>query len=40
MKADGAVSDELLQEMLEECYSLILASLPKKVQQEILEEKL
>lgn len=36
VKPDGAVPDELLKSMLDQSYSLILASFPKKRQREIL----
>jgi len=35
---DGSVPDDLLQEMIDESYELILASLSKKARQEILQE--
>ncbi len=38
VKAKGTVPDALLKEMLDEAYSLILGSLTKKKQKEILEE--
>lgn len=37
VKADGAVPDELLKEMLDKSYSLILKGFSKKKQQEILQ---
>lgn len=40
VKADGAVPEELLKEMLDESYDLILHSLPKKIQQAIMEDKI
>lgn len=40
VKADGAVPEELLKEMLDESYDLILRSLPKKIQQAIMEDKI
>lgn len=39
VKADGAVPDELLKEMLEKSYQLVLGSFSKKKQREILEGK-
>ncbi len=36
VKPNGAVPDALLKDMLDESYALILASLPKKVQAEIM----
>lgn len=40
VKADGNVPAELLKEMLDEAYSLVFKSLPKKKQQDIcLEER-
>ncbi len=38
VKPEGSVPDALLREMLDEAYDLILRSLPKKIQQEIMEE--
>ncbi len=38
VKADGQVPDTLLKEMLDEAYYLVLHSLSKKKQNEILEE--
>ncbi len=35
---DGNVPDELLKTMIDQSYDLILASLPKKTQKEILED--
>jgi len=35
---DGKVPDDLLQEMIDESYELILASLSKKARQEILAD--
>lgn len=40
VKADGNVPPELLKEMLDEAYSLIFKSLPKKKQKEICLEEL
>lgn len=41
VKADGAVPEALLKEMLDEAYDLVLKSLPKKKQQELcLEERI
>lgn len=37
IKAEGAVPDDLLKELLEKSYRLVLGSLPKKKQREILE---
>lgn len=37
VKADGAVPDELLKDMLEQSYMLIFRSLTKKRQKELLE---
>lgn len=37
VKADGAVPDELLKEMLEKSYRLVLGSFSKKKQCELLE---
>lgn len=37
IKPDGEVPDELLKELLDKSYSLILNSLPKKRQKEIIE---
>ena len=37
VKADGCVPDELLREMLDRSYSLVLAGLSKKKQRELLE---
>lgn len=37
VKADGAVPDELLKEMLDKSYSLILKGFSKKKQREILQ---
>ena len=37
VKADGCVPDELLREMLNHSYSLVLAGLSKKKQRELLE---
>lgn len=39
VKADGAVPDGLLKEMLEKSYALVLSSLSKKKQKEILDIK-
>ena len=39
VKADGCVPDELLREMLDHSYSLVLAGLSKKKQRELLEGK-
>lgn len=36
---DGSVSDKLLQQWINDSYDLILQSLPKKIQQEILSQK-
>lgn len=36
VKADGCVPDELLRELLDEAYSLVLSGLSRKKQQEIL----
>ncbi len=38
VKPNGEVPEDLMKQMLDESYSLILHSLPKKKQQEILEE--
>ena len=40
VKPDGEVPDDLLRQMLDESYSLILASFSKKKQMEILEERI
>lgn len=37
IKADGAVPDDLLREMLEKSYRLVLGGLSKKKQKELLE---
>ena len=37
VKAEGAVPDELLKEMLEKSYRLVLGGFSKKKQREILE---
>ena len=37
VKAEGTVPDDLLREMLEKSYQLVLGSLSKKKQREILE---
>ena len=39
VRADGAVPDVLLREMLEKSYRLVLGGLSKKKQRELLEEK-
>ena len=39
VRADGAVPDDLLREMLEKSYRLVLGGLSKKKQRELLEEK-
>lgn len=39
VRADGAVPDELLREMLEKSYRLVLGGLSKKKQRELLKEK-
>lgn len=36
VKADGAVPDELLKDLLEKSYGLVLAKLPRKKQKELL----
>ena len=36
---DGTVSDQLIRELTDESYDLIVASLPKKTQQELAEIK-
>jgi len=36
---DGDVPDEVLRDMVDKSYSLILSGFSKKVQKEILEEK-
>ena len=36
VRTDGAVPDELLKEMLDKSYALVLAGFSKKKQQEIL----
>lgn len=36
VKADGSVPDELLRELLDEAYALVLSGLSRKKQQEIL----
>lgn len=38
IKTDGAVPDDLLKDMLDKSYQLILEKLPKKKQKEILGE--
>ncbi len=38
VRADGDVPEELMKQMLDEAYTLVLHSLPKKKQNEILEE--
>lgn len=38
VKPDGAVPDELLKELLDKSYGLVLAGFSKKRQKEILEE--
>ncbi len=38
VKPDGQVPDKLIKDMLDEAYCLILHSLPRKKQKEILEE--
>ncbi|WP_124068398.1 MmcQ/YjbR family DNA-binding protein [Clostridium sp. E02] len=38
VKAEGNVPDQLLQDMLEKSYHLILSKLPKSKQKEIIEE--
>ena len=38
VKAEGNVPDELLQEMLEKSYRLVLRGFSKKKQRELLEE--
>lgn len=35
IKADGCVPEEVMKQMLEEAYALVLSSLPKKKQMEI-----
>ncbi len=37
IKADGAVQDDLLREMLEKSYRLVLSGFSKKKQKELLE---
>lgn len=37
VKVDGAVPDELLKDMLEKSYGLVLKKLPKKKQEELLK---
>ena len=37
IKADGAVPDELVRELLDKAYRIVLGSLSKKKQREILE---
>ena len=37
IKADGTVSDELVKEMLDKSYQLVLGGLSKKKQKELLE---
>lgn len=39
VKADGAVPEVLLKEMLDEAYDLVFKSLPKKKQQELCLEE-
>ncbi len=39
IKTDGAVPDELLREMLEKSYQLVLGGFSKKKQRELLEGK-
>lgn len=36
VRLDGNVSDELLKEMIDESYQILLTSLPKKLQKEFL----
>ena len=38
VKPDGAVPEDLMRQMLDEAYSLVLAGFSKKKQMEILEE--
>lgn len=38
VRADGNVPDDLLKDMLEKSYWLVLAKLPKRKQKELLEE--
>lgn len=40
IKADGAVPDDLMREMLEKSYRLVLDGFSKKKQKELLEEEL
>ncbi len=40
VKPDGTVPDDLMKEMLDEAYTLVLQGLTKKKQKEILEETL
>ena len=37
VKADGEVPDDVLKDMLDKAYKIVLESLPKKKQKEILE---
>ena len=37
VKADGKVPDDVLKDMLDKAYKIVLESLPKKKQKEILE---
>ncbi len=39
VRADGVVPDDLLREMLEKSYRLVLGGLSKKKQRELLEEE-
>lgn len=39
VKADGEVPDDLLKDMLDKAYGLVLGGLSKKKQREILEEE-
>lgn len=38
VRPDGAVPDDLLKDLLDKSYQLVLAGFSKKKQQEILEE--
>lgn len=39
VKADGEVPDDLVKDMLDKAYGLVLGGLSKKKQREILEEE-
>ena len=39
VKADGNVPDEILMDLLEKAYRIVLGSMSKKKQKEILEDE-